>query len=107
MSEDPIKAYQDALQDFNSATKEAEGLVMAITSVANALRDWKRVTVADNKTGFPLEAHGYSINPDNWPTIQQIAEVLSGWHRVRHVMNNKWNAIPHDRRVGLQPPPSD
>ena len=107
MSEDPIKAYQDAFQDFDSATKEAEGLVMAITSVANALRDWKRVTVADGKTGFPPEAHGYSINPDNWPTIQQIAEVLSGWHRIRHVMNNKWNAIPRDRRVSLQPPPSD
>jgi len=77
MSEDLIKAYQNALSNLDTATRQADGLVVVITNVANALRDWKHVTVANGKTGFPPEAHGHSISPDNWPTIQQIAEVLS------------------------------
>jgi len=107
MSEDPIQTYQEALSNLEAATRQVERLVSEVVKAGKVLQNWKHVTVADGKTGFPPEAHVYSINPDNWPSAQQLAEVLSGWHQSRHAVNNAWNAIPRDRRVGLQPPPLD
>jgi len=106
MSEDPIQSYQQAISKHEVTTRQVERLVGEVIRGAEALRNWKQVTVANGKTRFPADALGYSINPDNWPTIQQPAETLSGWHQSRHAVDNAWNAIPRDRRVGLQPPPS-
>ena len=106
MSEDPIQTYLEVLRNLEVVTRQVEHVVGEVIKVAGALRDWKHVTVANGKTSFPAEALKNSINPDNWPTIQQLAESLSGWHQSRRAVENAWNAIPRDRRFGLQPPPS-
>jgi len=106
MSEDPIQPYLEALRNLEVITRQVEHVVGEIIKGAEALRDWKHVTVANGKTSFPAEALRNSINPDNWPTIQQLAETLSEWHQSRRAVENAWNAIPRDRRFGLQPPSS-
>ncbi len=104
MSEDPIKSYQDALQKYDAVSRQAEGLAQYLVGLSSIMKDWQHVTVADGKTQFPVGTGKYSINPKDFPTIQQVAETLSLWHQVRHDLRNRWGAIPQDRRVGLQPP---
>lgn len=107
MSEDPIQAYQEAIRNLETSTMRVERLIGETINGAKALQDWKHVTIADGKTEFPAEAMVHTINPDNWPSAQQLAEILSGWHQTRQVANNAWNAIPRERRTSLQPPPED
>jgi hypothetical protein len=105
VNDDPVKSYQDALQKYQTATNNVESLVASITGLAKIMKEWQEVRVADGKTQFPVGVGKYTINPKDFPTIQQVAETLSAWHQVRHQLNNKWNSIPRERQIGLQPPP--
>lgn len=106
MATDLIQAYQEALKQLETSTSQVERYVVEILNGASKLRHWESVVISNSGIGFPIEAHGESIDANNWPSAQQLAEVLSEWHKVYHAVNNAWNAIPKDRRVGIQPPPS-
>jgi len=107
MNEDSIKLYQEALRKYNTVTEQVERLVERISELSRAMKDWRHVTVADGKTHFPVGISKYSIDPKDFPTVQQVTGVLSAWHQVHHDLRDKWYAIPDDGRIGLQSPPLD
>lgn len=102
-----IRAYQEALQKLEVVQHQAVNLASIVVRASEALEHWQEVTVSNSGIRFPPEAHVYSIDAKTWPTAQQLGEVLSSWHQMRHEMRNKWSAVPQDRRVGLRPPSSD
>lgn len=102
-----ISAYQEALRKYDNATKKAEEIANTMMGLGQVMKEWQHVTIADGKTQFPVGVGKYSINPKDFPTLQQLAEVLSAWHQIRHDLRNKWAAIPQDQRTGLMPPNLD
>lgn len=106
MSIDSIQNYQEALRKLESARHKVDRFVIEINNGANSLRTWDQVVISNVQVGFPPEAHVHSINADNWPTAQQLAEALSEWHKANHAVNNAWQAIPKEHKTGLQPPPT-
>ena len=104
MNEDSIKLYQEALRKYDTVTKQVERLVEHISELSRVMKDWRHVTVSDGKTQFPSGIGKYSIDPKDFPTVQQIAGVLSAWHKVNNDLRNKWDAIPDEKRTSLQPP---
>lgn len=104
MNEDSIILYQEALRKYDTVTKQVERLVERISELSRAMKDWRHVTVADGKTHFPVGISKYSIDPKDFPTVQQVTGVLSAWHQVHHDLCDKWNAIPDDEKKSLQPP---
>jgi hypothetical protein len=109
MATDPIAVYQEAINNLEKATRTAENFVEVITDAANKLRDWKHTIISNSGIGFPAElvmGQHPSINAQNWPTADRLAEALAGWHKVRHAASNAYSAIPDNRRGVVQPPPS-
>ena len=101
---DTVEQYQDALRSFQTSERRVKQIVAGVTSVANKLKDWPHVSVDGVKFGFPTEVSSRPpvISPNEWPTLEEIAEALSTWHSDRSIVDNAWNAIP--RKEGLQPP---
>jgi hypothetical protein len=99
-----VQAYKQALRSMEAATEQVEAFVEEITHAATILRRWEQVTILNLGIGFPPGAELESINADNWPTSQQLAEALAEWHNCRNALNNAWQAIPETQRTGLQPP---
>jgi hypothetical protein len=104
MNVDPIQAYKQAIRSLEAATEQVEAFVEEITHAATILRRWEQVKILNLGVGFPPGAELESINADNWPTSQQLAEALAEWHNCRNTLNNAWQAIPETQRTGLQPP---
>lgn len=106
MSTDPIAAYQEALRNFDAATRQIERTVEVIISAASKLRVWKRVSISNIDLGFPVEASApdYCINGKEWPTARQLGEALVNWHQAHQAVRAKWERIPKDQRTGLVPP---
>ena len=105
MADDPIRAYQDALRAMEEAEGQAERVVKYITGVADWLRNWRDVRVADGKTSFPMGVgQTQSITPDRWPSVQQLAEILAAWHQAAHTARNAWAAILMADKKGLKGP---
>ena len=105
MADDPIRAYQDAMRTLEEATGQAERLVTYIADVAELLQNWRDVRVADGKTSFPIGvSHQHSINPDRWPSAQELAQVLAAWHQAAHAARNAWAAIPYPDKKNLKGP---
>lgn len=107
---DPIAAYQQALQKYEHAKRAVEAMVSLIDVAATALkRDWRRVGVSNVNIGFPAEVilipGNLSINGSDWPDGKRLAETLAGYHSAKHELDNAYARIPDSYRSVIQPPP--
>lgn len=107
---DPIAAYQQAVQKYEQAKRAVEEMVSLIDAAATALkRDWRRVGVSNVNVGFPAEVNlirgNPSINGSNWPDGKRLAETLAGCHSAKHELDNAYRQIPDAQRSVIQPPP--
>lgn len=104
---DPIAHYQEAIRTLETTHQLAIQLVGTIREASDKLYNWSEVRISNVDVPFPIELPLTStINADHWPTMQELAEALSAWHRARHEVDNAWRAIPAERRTGLQAPPT-
>jgi len=107
MAIDPITEYQTATENFERARNKAEQMVRAITDAANTLRNWQAVTVSNVNISFPAGlVAARSINAKEWPTAEQLAQVLSSYHSTLHEAGNAYRRVPENQRKVVQPPPS-
>lgn len=106
MADDPIRKYLDARNEFDQATRNAGRLTDIIVEAGRHLQRWQEVTVSNVGVGFPAELiGGPSIDAHQWPTAEELAEVLASWHDARHTTRNAWRAVPDSDHQGLQSPP--
>ena len=109
MAEDPIRKYIDAKRELDSLTEKVKKLQRFIEDVGNALRNPFRFMVSNVSVGFPPEvamAGGIpTLNASEWPTAQQIAELLSSLHKAYHNALNAFMGIPEPDRKNVAPLP--
>jgi hypothetical protein len=104
-------AYLDARSAFDRVAKEVGDVAKMLHIVAGALeRNPGKFSFSNTQPGLPPEAvlsrNTPSITAADWKSAHEIQEMLSRWHDAREAMLELWNGIPHDRRPGLQPPPT-
>ena len=106
MADNPISEYQAKLKELHETTQAVEKMVATIVSGANKLTHWRQVVVTDGGN-FPCELMGGSqtINANDWPTGQQIGQLLSQWHSLHSATQQAYEQIPDDQRDVVQPPP--
>ncbi len=108
---DEIEAYQTALGTLINAEKVADKLAEIISDGADKMTNWKIVSVVETTPEFrwPPEVGGMrprvEISGKNWPTVFDIGEALTAYHRAKFAVGAAWKKVPAERRVGLQPPP--
>lgn len=106
-----IEAYQKAITELEAAANKVQRLVSTIRDGSSKLGDWKRLCVSNAPpgVGFPpelaLSPHTPSIDARAWPTGEQIAQAVSGWHQARGAVRQAYEAIPASQREVVTPPP--
>lgn len=105
MADNPISEYQSKLKQLREATQAVERVVKTVINGADNLKYWRDVVVSGGG-GFPphLMGSNRTINADDWPTGQQIGQLLSRWHSVRFETQQAYERIPLSEREGIQPP---
>ena len=104
MADNPIADYQSALEAFDSAVGKAEEMVMSINHSTHKLSRWRDISVSDGKTKFPVSIQE-SINPREWPSLDDLAQTLSAYHTALHEVGNAFRRIPDNQRGAVKPPP--
>lgn len=108
---DPISAYQKAHQDFLDATQAGRKLSLTVSRAASvlSLNGWNKAVISNAAGGYPPELilanTNNTINANEWPTAQQMTDILLAWHKAREEMRNAYAAIPESQRSVVKPPP--
>jgi len=105
MAEDPIRKYIDAKRELDSLTEKVEKLQRFVEEVGNSLRNPFRFMVSDVSVGFPPEiamSRGIpTLYANEWPTAQQIAELLASLHKAYLDARNAFMRIPEPDRKNV------
>src|SRR3954469_17753386 len=91
---DRVMAYESARRDYDAAQSELAKLAAATRKVADELR------------AEPL-AEPLGVDLSAWPSREQLTETLRKVRATRGELRGAWNSVPPDRRLSLEPPPSD
>lgn len=114
MAEDPIRKYSDATAELNSSYSKIRSLGEIIADVGWSLRNKPYGLMVSNlkpnlKVGFPPEValrEGVpSLNANNWPSAQDIAQALSDLRKARHQVDNLWGSLSATDKQLVSPPP--
>ncbi len=101
MADDLRLKLLDAKEALERATLDAERVVGVITDAGEKLQNWQNVRVSD--IGIPIEGLGSSapsINAKEWPTPEQLTEVLAAWHNAeKAVLNAEFNVEQKRRQA--------
>jgi hypothetical protein len=106
-SPDVGSRYLDALRELQQREGEVLRMVSIIQRAAKCLEHWKAVYVLNTGAGFPKEVTmvGRSIDASTWPTAQQLADALAGWHEAAEITRTTWARLPREMRSSMPPPP--
>ncbi|MDO8477378.1 MAG: hypothetical protein Q7W02_14515 [Candidatus Rokubacteria bacterium] len=106
MSEALLEQYLVARRALDVAAGRAAETVERVRRVATMLGgDWRDVAVLAGKSYVPLRLlHSPAITRDEWPSIDEIADVLGEWHRAYDAVVRAWAALPEDRRREVTSP---
>jgi hypothetical protein len=101
-----IVAYDEALVSFQEATREVEALLQKVREGFGKLQQWQRLMVFNTKFSFPpelaLRSNTVVLDSRDWPTAEQLAEVLVRWQRASKAVRMALEAVPTSMRKGLR-----
>lgn len=109
MSDEQILAYLQARQTLIEVTGETEGVLQRFHATVGRLRGWKKSIIEGTEVKFRIREtvpSQYVINVTETPTWTDIAKALARWREANWAVQEKWDALPEQRRRGLQPPPT-
>jgi hypothetical protein len=103
-----LEQYFGALRSLEAATTRAAAIVERVRLVATMLEvDWRDVAVLGVCSYMPTRLlHSPAITRDEWPSIEEIGNVLGEWHRAYDTVARAWAALPEDSRREVPPPGS-
>jgi len=110
VANDHIRAYQDALHEFEQCLAEFERLRRDLQRATVALiQGWQYVSITGINAQFPQyvcdsEWHR-SIRATEWPSAEDLASVLLSAHDAHRRALKAWESIPSDDRASLPQPP--
>lgn len=108
---DSVHVYLDSLKQYKLAAQQASEVISVVKEVAGCLSGSPLNFMFSGPTmpGMPAEValSKQSNFPDanRWPTALQIQTTLIDLHQAKSDLNAAWNAVPHDDRGGMTPPP--
>ena len=108
-SEDPIRKYSKATEEFNEAYSRVRSFGMLFLDVAHQLNNKPYdIGISGISAQLPpemaLAKKSYTLNAKKWPTAEQIAESIASLYNKREKLNDAWESLsPTDR--GLVTPP--
>ena len=109
MAEDPIRKYSEANDELGKAKARIQKMRDTIAEVGQSLLYPYEFMISNVKVGLPIEvAMGsakHSLNADDWPSAQQIAEALANLHEKRKHLENAWHALSESDRKIVNPLP--
>ncbi len=106
MTIDPVRDYINAKGALSQARTRVENVVRQVHSVAAKLDHWSTIVIAGGSAYPEHLIGGESISLDEWPSIQQLDQALSDYHRLCHEADNAWRRVPAADHASLQPPES-
>jgi hypothetical protein len=103
--------YLAARAEFEVLHNQLTDLSTAMASVAAALRSNPGEFMFSNIPGglppaTPMGGRSKSFDGRQWPSAEQIQQLLIRWHAARGKMMGAWADVPVEGRAGLQPPPA-
>ena len=109
MTADPVQVYLESSRSLASATQVLSKIIRTITDAAEKLRNPLSVAVTGAACGIPPHLHGTqnTIQADEWPSAESIAQALLGLQNAHDSCHIAWGLVPVSRRSGLQPPPGE
>ena len=106
MTDNPISEYQTKLKELRTITRSIEKMVATVVSGADNLNHWRQVVVTSaGKVPPELIGSPRIIDANDWPTGQQIGQLLSQWHDIKVKTDQAYKRIPPSQREGVQTPP--
>ena len=108
MADNPLSEYVAKLRELDEATAAVQRTVDLIHATSQDLQqDWRQVSVSNVTGGFfdHVMASGRRINASQWPTGQQIADLLIRWHTLHFAAERAYSEFPEDQRAEIHPPP--
>lgn len=98
MAEDLIRQYSRVTEELNKATVKVHKLSSLISKIGSLLtRNPYKFVVSNVKANFPAEVTMVEdiprLNADEWPTAEQIAEVLADLHQKRKAVRDVWHSL--------------
>lgn len=103
MAEDPIRAYLDTKRNFDELTQQVGEMIGRLQAAAHVLQNWEFATVP-GPGGWPIHLVS-APSTGEWPTVKQVQDTLSNWHKAKLAAQNAWQKVPARDQQGLQPPP--
>ncbi len=95
---DPISIYQDAVNEFNTATTEAAAIANKVAELGRALVNWRVVSFSNSPDAFPISSKSPTINFREWPSAAQVSAALARWHKASDSVKAAYAAIPESQR---------
>ncbi|HWD26746.1 MAG TPA: hypothetical protein VG387_06255 [Rhizomicrobium sp.] len=106
-----MQEYAQKKAAFERATAERTQLLgrthEIVTAMMKAPDQFHFSSCQSAYGGFPpgvAMGRGTSVPASEWPTAQQIQDVLVRWHAAREDAMNAWRALPKDEQSAMQPP---
>ena len=53
----------------------------------------------------PSSATKVTATSDMWPSLEDVRDAMEEWRQADQAVRSAWDAVPKNRRAGLQPPP--
>jgi len=105
MGKDPIRTYIDAKRELDKALSKVHELQANIGLVNTALKEHPysfRISGMTFPASVPIQ-HG--LNPNDWPSAEQIGEALVNLHNAHDHAESIWASLSKADRQELSPPP--
>jgi hypothetical protein len=103
MTENPVARYLDAIEALEQAAAEADRLAETVHDASVKLKNWREVNFV-NVDAQGAAGRGGTIDAREWPSAEQLAGAVALWHARQTEVRAAWEAVPPNRRAGLQPP---
>ena len=96
-----IISYLNTRTELAELEEKIQGAIQALTQVTLDLskRDWKHSRIDIDGLSYPQAAIGYqSVNVSRCLTMEELARLISRWHRLSENAQRLRNQIPTDKR---------
>jgi hypothetical protein len=104
-----MEEYVQARAAFEAATDERSSVIARLSNIVKSLEHSPELFQFTNCTGgFPIEVAtnraAPTANATEWPSAQQIQDILVRWHNAKFEAENAWSRLTPDQQKAMQPP---
>jgi hypothetical protein len=103
-----ISNYLQAVRRREEARKRFNDIAEIVNQAAQQIAETQKNTTPGNprvyQMGHPFGLNGGIVEPHRWPTADAINNACQELRAAVTQVEDAWNSIPHDQRLGLSPP---